>query len=262
MIQPVSGGSELIAEIDSVRCATPRLWRLGHAGFVLKYLDAIIYVDPLLSAGEHRLSAPPLKPDQICHAGLVLCTHAHPGHMDAGTLHGILGASPKSKVVMPITAAERAREIGISYDRMVTTNASLRVEFLDDRVYAVPSAHDQLDWTPQGGFPYLGYLIRFGRYTIYHAGDGVFYDRLASLLMPYNVNVALLPVAGAKNFSVPDAARLAADIGADWLVPMHYDMFPESSLDVDRFIEHMLGHHPAQRFKVFQCGEGWTIPAE
>ena len=31
-------------------------------------------------------------------------------------------------------------------------------------------AHNRLDWTPLGGYPYLGYLARFGACTIYHAG--------------------------------------------------------------------------------------------
>ena len=47
--------------------------------------------------------------------------------------------------------------------------------------------------TPLGGYPYLGYLVRFGNYTIYHAGDCVPYPGLVSRLIPYNVNVALLP---------------------------------------------------------------------
>ena len=66
--------------------------------------------------------------------------------------------------------------------------------------------------------------MRFGPYTIYHAGDGVHYDRLAERLRPYNATAALL--------------------------------------EQDRFVEHLLERHPAQRFKVFQCGEGWPIPGE
>ena len=148
---------------------------------------------------------------------------------------------------------------------MTTTDADLRVEYFKDghygRVYAVPSAHERLDWTPVGGYPYLGYLIRFGRETIYHAGDCVMYDELVQRLKPYNVTVALLPIAG-RNFSVQDAAQLAEDIGARWLVPMHYGTFSGDVGNVNRFIEHMLGHRPEQRFKIFQCGEKWTVPDE
>ncbi|HLY20506.1 MAG TPA: MBL fold metallo-hydrolase [Bryobacteraceae bacterium] len=263
MIQPVNGGRELLDEIESAPCPAPRIWWLGHSGFALKYQNAIVYVDPLLSATRAgRLVAPPFAAGDVAHAGLILCTHAHAGHLDPDALPAILQASRRAKVVMPMSVATHAHSLGIEYQRMVTTNADLRVEFLDDRIYAVPSAHPQLDWTPLGGYPYLGYLVRFGRHTIYHAGDGVPYDRLAERLRPYNVNVALLPIGGDKNFSIPEAAHLAQQIGAEWLVPMHYDMFPANAVDIDRFVEHLLEQHPSQRFKVFQCGEGWSIPTE
>lgn len=260
MIQPVNGGRELLDEIERAACPTPRLWWLGHSGFALKYRSAIIYVDPLLGALDERLIAPPMAAGEVAHAGLILCTHAHAGHLDPHTVPAMLAASRRAKVVMPMSAAAHAHSLGIGYQRMVTTNADLRVEFLDDRIYAVPSAHAQLDWTPQGGYPYLGYLVRFGPHTIYHAGDGVPYERLAERLRPYNVTVALLPIGGAKNFTIPEAALLAGQIGAEWLVPMHYDMFPGCAVEVDRFIEHLLCQCPSQRFKVFQCGEGWSIP--
>jgi L-ascorbate metabolism protein UlaG (beta-lactamase superfamily) len=90
------------------------------------------------------------------------------------------------------------------------------------------------------------------------------YEGLADRLRPYNVTVALLPISGARpgrpgNFDIPQAAQLAADIGAEWLAPMHYGMFQDGAAEVDRFVEHLLLHRPAQRFKVFSCGEGWDL---
>lgn len=263
MIQPVNRGRRLRDEIEESLCETPRLWWLGQSGFVLKYFRAILYIDPYLSncKTERRLTAAPLEAAEVRHAGLVLCTHAHPGHLDPCAAPAILAASRRARLVIPKSAAEHTHGLGIGYDRMVTTNSDLRVEFLDDRIYAVPSAHEQLDWTPLGGYPYLGYLVRFGPYTIYHAGDCVPYPDLVRRLLPYDVTVALLPISGRPgNFTVFEAAQLAEEIGAEWLVPMHYDMFASQTVDVNRFIEHMLGHRPAQKFKVFQCGEGWSVP--
>jgi L-ascorbate metabolism protein UlaG (beta-lactamase superfamily) len=267
MIQPVKSGRALLDEIEHTPCYTPTLWWLGHSGFVMKYRRSILYVDSYLSPADSRLTAPPFAGADVTHAGLVLSTHSHPSHLDPGTAPAILAASPRSKLVLPIAAAETAHAMGIGYDRMVTTNSDLRVEYLDDRIYAVPSAHDALDWTPLGGYPYLGYLVRFGSYTIYHAGDCVPYAGLASRLLPYNVNLALLPVSGRGrgvpgNFEIAEAAQLAEEIGAEWLAPMHYDMFAEHTVDINRFIEHMLGHRPSQRFKVFQCGEMWALPED
>ncbi|SRR5581483_4107883 len=268
MAEPVNSGRRLLDEIERLECPTPTLWWLGQSGFVIKYRRAILYVDPFLSESDKERLTPALfRGEDVKDAGLVLSTHAHRGHLDPDTVPGILASSPQAKLVIPKSAAEHAHRIGIDYHRMVTTNADLRVEYLDDRIYAVPSAHEQLDWTPLGGYPYLGYLIRFGRYTIYHAGDCVPYNGLADRLRPYTVTLALLPISGRRpgrrgNFDIAEAAQLAEEIGAEWLVPMHYDMFPSNAVDVNRFIEHMLGHRPAQRFKVFEPGECWAVPPE
>ena len=265
-------GRQLLQQIDDSRCDTPALWWLGHSGFVLKYRNSIFYIDPYLSdsrgATHPRLVEPPLCPGEIANASLILCTHAHADHLDPGTVPAILEASRRAKLVIPKSVAGHAHALGISYHRMVTTDSSLRVEYLDDRIYSAPSAHNQLDWTPLGGYPYLGYLVRFGNCTIYHAGDCVPYPGIADRLRPYNITVALLPISGRKsdsapgNFEIAEAAELAEEIGARWLAPMHYGMFAPNTCGVEGFIDHMLGQRPAQRFKVFECAEKWDVPAD
>src|SRR3979409_401310 len=123
----------------------------------------------------------------------------------------------------------------------------------EKRLPTFPLARDslttdgKLGWTPLGGYPHLGYLVRFGGITIYHAGDCVPYDDIVDRLRPYSVTVALLPIRGRQNsFDMPEGAQLAQGLAARWLVPMGYGSSPSSS---ERFIEHMLGHRPAQRFK-------------
>ena len=248
-------GPDLIAEIDQTLTATPTLWWLGRSGFIVRFANITFYVDPCLSqAGS------PMAGSEVTHADMILATHAHPGHLDAASVVTMLAGSPRAKIILPKSAADDAHARGVEYPRMTTTDSGLRVEYFKDnlygRIYAVPSAHPQLDWTAAGGYPYLGYLIRFGRWTVYHAGDGVPYDTLAERLRPYNVNVALLPIGG-KNFSVSEAAQLAEDIGASWLAPMHY----EPGEDND-FVTHMLGQRPRQQFKIFEVGEKWTVPED
>lgn len=264
MNEAIKSGTALAAEMADTRVAAPTLWWLGHSGFAVKFANMLFFVDPCLSKVPGRVLPAPLAPESITAADLILCTHTHPLHMDPATLLPVLAASPRAKVVLPKSAAAHAHALGIPFERMTTTDADLRVEYFKEglygRVYAAPSAHPQLEWTAVGGFPYLGYLIRFEGHTIYHAGDGVAYDGLVQRLKPYNVSVALLPIGG-RNFSVQDAAQLAADIGARWLAPMHYGTFTGGD-QVNRFIEHMLGHRPDQRFKVFECGERWTVPEE
>jgi L-ascorbate metabolism protein UlaG (beta-lactamase superfamily) len=266
MIQPAKKHEALLAEIEQTATDTPTLWWLGHAGFAVKFANITFYIDPCLTDvhARPRIMASPLAPECVRNADLILCTHAHELHMDPATLSAMLAASPHAKIVLPKSAADYARTVGIPFDRMTSTDADLRVEFfkqgLYGRIYAAPSAHPTLNWTPLGGYPCLGYLIRFGSYTIYHAGDCVPYDDLVARLKPYAVTAALLPIGG-RNFEPAEAADLARQIEARWIAPMHYGTF-EGGGDVNRFIDHMLGRHPDQRFKIFQCGEKWTIPKD
>lgn len=266
MTEQAKQGDALLSEIESTSGGAPALWWLGHSGFAVKYEGMVFYVDPCLATpkGRTRLFAPPLSPDRIHNADLILCTHEHAAHMDPGTLQPMLDASPRAKVVLPKSAAAHAHIAGVPYDRMTTTDSDLRVEYFKggpySRVYSVPSAHPDLGWTPLGGYPRLGYLIRFGSCTIYHAGDCCSYEGIVGRLRPYNVTVALLPIEGQGNFGIAEAAQLAEDIHARWLVPMHYGTFEGQSPDASRFIDHMLGFRPAVGFKVFQPGERWIVP--
>src|SRR5258708_1897337 len=168
------------------------------------------------------------------------------------------------RVVRPESAAGHAFSIGIPYERMTTTDSDLRVEYFKSglyaRIYSAPSAHPSLDWTPLGGYPNLGYIIRFGDVNIYHAGDCRLYQGIADRLRPYAVSVSMLPIDGSGNFDAAEAAQLAEDIGARWLVPMHYGTFEGQNGDAALFIDHMLGFRPSTGFKVFEPGERWIVP--
>ena len=265
MLQPVKSGIDLIREIDQTISLTPTLWWLGHAGFVVRFATVTFYIDPCFSdlEGRPRLMAAPLTGDLVRHADMILVTHAHPGHLDPGTILPMLEASKRAKVLVPRRIASEVSAAGIPLDRTSPTDANLRVEYFQDnlygRIYAVPSAHPTIEQSPTAGHACLGYIIRFGRWNIYHAGDCCPYPGLADRLRPYNINVALLPVGG-KNFSVNQAAQLAADIGATWIIPMHYGTFEEDRESV--FVTHMLGHRPEQRFRTLQCGQKWALPED
>jgi L-ascorbate 6-phosphate lactonase len=257
-------GAELIDEINRTHTATPTLWWLGHCGFAIRYASLTFYVDPCLGSQRPRIAPSPIAPEEVNNADLILCTHEHESHMDPQTVPVVLENSPSAKVVLPKSAAEFAHaSLGIPLHRMSTTDNGLRIEFFKDnlygRVYSVPAAHPDLQWTAIGGYPRLGYLIRFERITIYHAGDTLLYSDLAARLRPYNPTVAILPIAG-PNLTIHEGAQLAQEIGAEWLIPMHYGSLAGSPPDASRFVEHILGHRPSQKFKVFETGEKWTIP--
>jgi L-ascorbate metabolism protein UlaG (beta-lactamase superfamily) len=234
----------LLSTIDQTITATPSLWWLGQAGFVIRFASITFYIDP-------SFTEIPVAPADITHADMILTTSVE--YVNA-SVAAMLESSKRAKLILPKSASDTAHTAGIPFDRMTTTDAGLRIEYFKDNLYSrVYSEPSSLDWTAAGGYPSLGYLIRFGRWTIYHAGNCAPYEGLAARLRPYNVSVALLPLASG-NFSPSEAAQLASDIEARWIVPYGK---PQPS-----FVEHLLGHCPEQRFKVFHPGEGWTVPEE
>lgn len=232
-----------LSGIDQTITATPSLWWLGQAGFVVRFASITFYIDPCFTEV-------PVIPGDVRHADMILATSTQ--RIDA-SIGAMLESSTRAKLILPKSAADAAQAAGIPYHRMTTTDSGLRIEYFKDNLYSrVYSEPSSLEWTAAGGYPSLGYLIRFGRWTIYHAGSCAPYEGLAERLRPFNVSVALLPI-GNPYFSPSEAAQLASGIGAGWLVPYHAGA---------SCVEHLLGHCPEQRFKVFQPGEGWTVPED
>src|SRR5207302_6515942 len=102
----------------------------------------------------------------------------------------------------------------------------------DFEIMGISAAHEQIERDEQGRCRYLGYLVRFGGWTIYHSGDTVLYDGMVERLRPWAPDVALLPINGraserrvAGNLDGREAAQLAHAMTARLVIPCHYEMF-------------------------------------
>lgn len=130
-------------------------------------------------------------------------------------------------------------------------------------ITAVPAAHETIERDEAGRLRFLGYIIRCGAWTIYHAGDTVLFDGMVERLAPWGIDVALLPINGrdparrvAGNLWGREAAWLARQIGAKVAIPCHYEMFEFNTASPDEFVAECgrLG----QACRVLRCGERWT----
>lgn len=285
MIQPVKSGDALLGEIDRLELPEMRvaLWWLGQSGFVVKWRDAVIFLDPYLS--EHltakyaattrphlRMTAAPFRGSDVRRADLVLATHQHSDHLDPGTVPDILRNVPRAKLVLPRALGDHAVAMGVERERLVPADAGRPIECRTGSgarvvIHPVPAAHESLDWSEEAGYPYLGYVLETGERAIYHSGDCVPYEGLGDWLRPFRLDAVLLPINGRDpsrgvtgNFSIAEAAELAAAVHAGWLVPMHYDMFTFNTVDVSEFLAYVPARCPRQKYRVLRCGELWQLP--
>ncbi len=276
MIRPVQSHDELLAEIRSSnrRDGNFRLWWLGQSGFLLQWEGIHVLLDPYLSESltkkysqtdkpHVRMTELVLDPARLWFVDIATSTHNHTDHLDAETLGPILAANPGLKLV--IGEANRdfvAERLKIDAAKPIGLDDGTSTEISGIRIHGVASAHESLDRDEQGRAKYLGYVLEFGGWRIYHSGDTVRYEGMAEKLRPFQVEVALLPINGRKperrvpgNLFGREAAQLAKDIQAKLVIPCHFEMFEFNTASPDEFIEEC--RRLNQPFEVLRCGQQW-----
>lgn len=274
MIRPLQSHDKLLEDIraSNLYDGSFRLWWLGQSGFLLQWNGVHVLLDPYLSDSltrkysqtdkpHVRMTELVVEPAQLSFADIAVSTHNHTDHLDAETLGPILARNPGFKLVIPEAnrafVAERLkidRAIPIGMEEGGSTNIR------DIRFSAVASAHEELDRDEYGRAKYLGFVLQFGSWSLYHSGDTVRYEGMADKLLPFKVDVALLPINGrAAERRVPgnlfghEAAKLAKDIEAKLVIPCHYEMFEFNTASPDEFIREC--QELGQPFTVLRCGE-------
>ncbi len=275
MITPFQKDDALLAEIRSTATDANSFacWWLGQSGFLIKWAGKHLLLDPYLSDSltkkyadtkkpHVRMTELVIDPARLDFIDVVTSSHNHTDHLDAETLTPLMQANPKLKMVIPeANRAFVAERIKCEAGWPVGLVASQSVEIQGFKFTAVPAAHEAIDKDAQGRCLYLGYVVQFGGFTIYHSGDTILYPEMAPLLRPFEVDVAFLPINGrdpkrgvAGNLDCVEAAALGKAIEAQYVVPCHYDMFEFNTADVRVFEKE--AKKKKQGFRVMRNGEG------
>ena len=248
------------------------LWWLGQSGFLLQWNGKRVLMDPYLSDSltkkyaatdrpHVRMSERVMDPKLLQDILVVTSSHNHTDHLDAETLVPILKNNPGIKFIIPEAnrdfVAERVQckkefPIGLNDGRSVTVD-----EF---SFYGLPAKHNEIERDEKGNCRFMGYVVAFGKYKIYHSGDTLWFDEMIDLLKPFKVDVAILPINGndpvrkvAGNLNGKEAAELGKLIDAKCVIPCHYDMFTFNTADVNDFIEE--AKKIDQPYKILKGGE-------
>jgi L-ascorbate metabolism protein UlaG (beta-lactamase superfamily) len=276
VIRPVQSHDALLADIHASnrRDGGFRLWWLGQSGFLLQWQGVHVLLDPYLSDSltkkysqtdkpHVRMTEQVIDPAQLLFVDIATSTHNHTDHLDAETLCPILERNSRLKLI--VAEANRAivvERLKIDPAIPIGLNDGTSVELSGIKFSGVASAHETLDRDEHGRARYLGYVLQFGGWSIYHSGDTVRYEGMSEKLRPFKIDVALLPINGrAPERRIPgnlfgrEAAQLAKDIAAKLVIPCHYEMFEFNTASPDEFIEEC--HRLEQPFKVLRCGEQW-----
>ncbi len=279
MIRPFQSHEALLADIRASdrRDGGFRLWWLGQSGFLLQWQGVHVLLDPYLSDSltkkyqqtdkpHVRMTELVIDPWRLDFIDIVTSSHAHTDHLDSETLRPILAQNPDVKLV--IAEANRsmvAERSGIDASIPVGVDHGATIEISKIHFTGVASAHETVERDEHGHAKFLGYVLQFGGWKLYHSGDTIRYPGMAENLRTFGVDVALLPINGRAperrvpgNLSGREAAGLAKDMAAGLVIPCHYEMFEFNTASPDEFIAQC--GHLGQDYRVLRCGEKWESP--
>lgn len=265
----------------------PRLHSFGGSGVLVRHLQASVAIDPYLlntlgdrdpeapAGWRDRNAPPPVAPEDLTGLSAILITHGHGDHFDVPTLQVLARANPGVTVMLPRPLREEALRAGLREEQLLHLVEGERVQLADAVVQAIPAAHTPPE-NPQpqpdgaGGYAEVGYLLRLGPVTLYHAGDTVVHPHLPGLLR--DVDVAVLPVNGRRwspvqparlgNLTAEEAADLAGLCGIATVVPVHHTLLGSSAGGLGAFLDYSARRWPDLQVVSLRPGEAWTVHPE
>ena len=275
MIKPVLQDDVFLAAVrDASSDRNFFLWWVGQSGFLVKWRGKQLLFDPYLSdsltrkyAGgdkpHDRLTEIVVRPELLEGVQLATSSHNHTDHLDAETLHQLLAANPELTLILPTANVDFANDrLKSNPPTFLPVDAGETVESHGFSITGILAAHDEIQLDQNGRSHFIGFVAKFGPWTIYHSGDTRWHDRLVPDLLPHTVDVALVPINGYKperrvagNLNGTEAACLAKAIGARIAIPHHFEMFAFNTETPEEFEQ--TAKRLDQSVKVLQAGETW-----
>lgn len=197
-----------------------KLRYLGHSAFEFETNGSKILVDPFL------VQCPDYDSTGVSD---IFVTHGHADH---------LGKAPQiaMKTGAVITAVFELAKYCSRYG--VNVNGISLGGWIDydwGRVIALPAFHSSsADDGTYTGCP-VGYLFEIEGKRIFHAGDTCLNSEMKVLKEVYKPDIAIIPVGGHFTMDVQNAVVAADWIGANVVIPMHFNTFPQVAADIEVF---------------------------
>jgi L-ascorbate metabolism protein UlaG (beta-lactamase superfamily) len=189
---------------------------LGHAGFVFRAGENVVYIDP------YQI---PSYIDYEDQADVLLITHEHFDHCSPESICKVRKST--ATTLIPESCCLKFRGDARRVEAGDVLHGDLSIKGLDiDVVQAYNTGKPN---HPKGMG--VGYIVGIEGKRIYHAGDTDLIEEMKEI----KADVVLLPIAG---FGMDEdaAAQAVAWIKPEIAIPMHYGCLEGMDGDTDRFI--------------------------
>ena len=197
---------------------------IGQGGLLFEHNGKRILIDPYLSDSVEKVQPHNRRRIPICealfdlHIDVMVFTHDHLDHYDPETVVRFLAQEERITVLAPSSVWPKVRLHGGNHNYVLFDEGTQWSE-CGLRFSSVPAVHSD----PLA----IGVIVDDSRQRYYVTGDTLYSSRVVHAVYG-RADVIFLPINGVgNNMNATDAARFAADIEAQMVVPMHYGMFDD-----------------------------------
>jgi L-ascorbate metabolism protein UlaG (beta-lactamase superfamily) len=235
------------------RCGQMGVTFIGHSSFFVQMGGKNILVDPNFARWIFvlkRLRRPGLRLRDLPPIDAVLVSHAHFDHLNRPSLRAIARLSRRNSGKRPaIIVPRHVRDLisDLGYGRIIELDWWQSVALGSLEITHVPSRHWGARVVRDTHRGYGGFVLRAGKHSLYHAGDTAYFEGFREIGERLKPDVALLPIGAYHpdsfrrvHTSPEDAVQAFLDLGANWMVPMHYGTFRLSYEPVDEPVPRLL----------------------
>jgi N-acyl-phosphatidylethanolamine-hydrolysing phospholipase D len=260
------------ADLAGVENSSAITW-VGHATFAIHDGDDVALTDPHFGSRAvlpNRRSAPGIPIESIPPDAFAVISHNHYDHLDRYTVENL----PKTvEWYVPMGLGDWFRDRGRSRVTELDWWESTRRGRWT--ITCLPSQH----WSRRleqrmNSTLWCSWLLDSGEYRYYFAGDTGYFHGFAEYGRRFTpIDVALLPIGAYEprwfmryqHMDPAEAYRAFLDLGARFMLPMHWGTFDLTDEPVDlpprvfRQVISDAGEDP-QRAPILAIGERWVLP--
>ncbi|MBU1886463.1 metal-dependent hydrolase, partial [Candidatus Micrarchaeota archaeon] len=206
-----------------------KLTYLGHSAFLAEINGKKLLFDPWIigntSATLDINEIKSLEPD------LVFISH---GHKDHGFKEAIdITKNTNAKAVGVFELVNALKEKG---GKGIGTNIGGRLNLDGVEIYVTHAQHSCPYSSP------CGFVVKYERKTIYHAGDTALTKDMAILTDLFDLDIAMVPIGGHFTMGLTELPLFNKMVKSKKYVGMHYNTFNEIGTDLNKakqFVEIM-----------------------
>jgi len=203
---------------------------LGQGGYLFRSCSKInICVDPYLSnsveriKGLQRITPIPIQPQDL-RVDFILISHEHLDHLDPDTIPGLAKANPNAVFISQ--QKQSLITLGIMDDAILCPEIYSVLRLRGFFITPVPAFHQ---------VPAIGFVLSINGISVYVSGDTLYHNQLLNIAR-YNPDIMIICINGKLgNMSTEDAARLTQAIRPRLVIPSHYGMFAENTVNPQDF---------------------------